>query len=291
MNPLETILQALGSIGQGTPASAQGIQQEQLANRQLNQPGTVTVGDQKVSFPPSVMGSERQGQLLGQQSPLLATISQLVNSLNPIDWMGGMQGAEQALPALGGRFFHGTPNVFKEFDPAVSKASGLVGPGIAYLTDNPKVAETYAQGVTHGIQGLGDISPNIRPYAVQNFNAFKTSQSLPQTDLDALTRSILTSLGESSGGFQKGSQVNRAQNVVNAIRPQADSGQAVFDTLQSMLGPERTNQVLKNAGFQAIEYPGGAIMGDTPHRAINVLDPSIMQNLFEVLAGSGGVAK
>jgi hypothetical protein len=51
-----------------------------------------------------------------------------------------------------------------------------------------------------------------------------------------------------------------------------------------MLGPDRTNQILKQAGFQAIEYPGGSIMGDIQHRAINVLDPSIMRNLFEALA-------
>lgn len=104
MNPFNQLLQALSSIGQGTPQSAQALQQQQAADTQLNRMG-------------SLMGSQRQGQLQGQQSPLAATAAQLVNALNPIDWMGGM-GAEGSLahvPAtfrnIGLQRVQGTPDL------------------------------------------------------------------------------------------------------------------------------------------------------------------------------------
>lgn len=100
MNPFESLLQALSSIGQGTPESAQGIQQEQGADQQLNQQN-------------SVMGSERQGQLLGQQSPFEATLNQLLSFFNPGNIGGPAGGGVQAMAGLAGR----TGKVFKEAAP------------------------------------------------------------------------------------------------------------------------------------------------------------------------------
>lgn len=142
MNLLETLHQALGSIGQGTPASAQGIQREQAANQQLNQQN-------------SVMGSERQGQLLGQQSPLAATISHLVNALNPIDWMGG-QGAE-------GMAAH-VPGTYRALGLERSGASGSLNPA-QYLAKlqmetNFKRFQELVQMFTR--QGLGESFPVAR---------------------------------------------------------------------------------------------------------------------------------
>ncbi len=221
----------------------------------------------------------------------------------------------QSLATRGGRYFHGTPNVYNEMDPAVSKASGAVGPGVGYLTNTPSVAEDYAMGATHGatpmqmqdltrvlqgtagehqrIQNLASelpagFAPNIRPYLVKNHNALVTNQPFPQEDMDALVRTLQQTLGTASpGSFQKGGAANRAANVVAAVKPQVgQEGQQIWDTLNGMLGPDRTNQILRQAGFQSIQYPGGDITGSaTKHTAINVLDPSIMQNLFDALVG------
>ena len=84
MNPLQQLLQALMSVGQGTPQSAEAIQREHVADASLNQQG-------------SLMGSQRQQQLTGDQDPLLATLAKLMNVANPIEWMGGMAGGSGAV--------------------------------------------------------------------------------------------------------------------------------------------------------------------------------------------------
>ena len=292
MNPIEQLLKALSMVGQGTPESAAATNREMGADAQLNQQG-------------SVMGSKRQGELTGGQDPLLATLSKLINAANPIDWMGGMAGGPAAQAVAGGRFFHGTPKVFDKFDPLLSKSSGLVGPGHAYLTSSPKVAGGsglphapggYAAGATHMESSAPTIEqamsagmqPNIRPYQVKPHNSLVTDKPFPQQDMDMLLNAIRQNLGTPQpGSFQKGNQANRATNVANSVRSQSGgSGQQVYDQLLNTLGPDRANQVVKQAGFQSIQYPGGNLMGDEAHQAMNVLDPSIMQNLFEALAGS-----
>ena len=306
MNPLDSLLQALQPkqnpnqqdiypLGQGHGLPAD------IANFALN-----NLYQYGKSFAPANAQMQQLFQTAQQGRP----DPQLLNSL-----MASVSGYVNPIAGVtmpGGKFFHGTPEAFNEFDPAMSKSSGLVGPGVSYLTNNPTVAADYAKGATHGIGPMTDealttylknnnydlahmknFAPNIRPYQLAPHNAFVTDQPLGQADMDSMLRTLQTSLGTpTSGGFQKGSQAGRAANVQAAVRQQVGKpGQATFDTLTNMLGPERTNQILKQAGFQSIYYPGGALMGEIPHQAVNVLDPSIMTNLFDFLAGKTGAAK
>lgn len=285
MNPLDQLLQML--FGQAKP------------RQDLGEAAPVATFAGRVVHPSdttqTVMARMPMGSGEGDiNAALQATLGSLVQP--------AMGAATKALaPKLlammvpGGRFFHGTPNVFNEFDPARSKSSGLAGPGVAYLTDNPTVASDYAAGATNGVGANPSIQkaiaqgmqPNIRPYLVKTHNSFVTEAPMGAQDMSALLAALGRDLGQSSsGGFQKGGSANRAANAQAAVRAQAGGpGQAVYDTLTNMLGPDRANQVIKNAGFQSIQYPGGTIMGDVQHRAINVLDPAIMQNLFDALMG------
>lgn len=241
---------------------------------------------------------------------LQATLQALAQ---PAMQTGGTMLAKALVPKLlammvpAGRAYHGTGAVYPEFDPNMSRASGKVGPGVGYTTDNPTVAGGtgapnapggYAAGATQLAKSAPTIEeaiaaglqPNIRAYWGKEHNSFITDKPFPQADMDALIASIRQGLGGqvSSGGFQKGgagAAANRTNNAIAAVKSQAGGlGQGVFDTLQNMFGPERTNQLIKNAGFQSITYPGGQTMGEIPHTARNVLDPTILQNLYEALA-------
>ena len=302
MNPLQSLYQAFGvDMPQYDPAEAQ-------AQHQLAQQGSVMAQSPQPFQGHPVLG------------PLTQVLGQALDFANPINWMGGPAGVAGAMTVPAGEMFHGTPSVFEEFNPAVSKASGLVGPGVAYMTDNPlQVASDYAMGATHGVFPMdtdqltqilkmspgsqnafhggpipADYAPNIRPYQMAEHNSFVTQEPFPQKDMDALLQSLRESTPPSSseGGFSKVSPGQRMANVAKQVQGlTGESGKAVYDTLVNNLGPERANQVIKNAGFKSISYEGGSIMGGTPHRAVNVLDSSILQNLFDFLAGKAGTVK
>lgn len=197
------------------------------------------------------------------------------------------------------RMYHGTPSAFQEVNPALAKSSGLFGPG-HYVTNEPAVASEYAQGATHGVSPMSneqltsmmklnppgnfysqldlpqEYSPNIRPYQVAEHNTFMTNQPVAQADIDRLAASASKVAGEG----------RRAQNAAATVRSNAgELGKKVWQSLADFMGPEKANQAMLNAGFQSISYPGGDIMGTIPHQARNVLDPSIMQNLFDALTG------
>lgn len=205
----------------------------------------------------------------------------------------------------GGRFFHGTPKVFNEFDPKLSKSEGLVGPGVAYMTNSaehaggtgvPGTHGGYAAGATHGIgqaptveQAVAaGLQPNIRPYAVKPHETLDIAQPLAQADMEKILLGVREhfSNAPATTGFSK-SKVNpaqRIQNVQAAVKGSTGHfGQDAFAILQQIVGPETANSILRKGGFQSISYPGGALMGGTPHKAINVLDPTIMKNLFDSL--------
>lgn len=299
MNPLESLYQALGSQPYD-PAEAQ-------AHQQLAQQGSVMA-----KAPTPFQGHPVLG-------PLTQVLSQALDFANPINWMGGAPGAVEALPVPGGPMFHGTSHAFEELSPQFSKSSGLVGPGVGYFTDNPlHVASDYAMGATQGVAPMApeeltallkakppgdyysqldlprDYAPNIRPYQMAPHESFVTQEAFPQKDMDRLMQALRQAEPPPStrGGFFKGNPAKRMENVARQVQGlTGESGKAVYDTLVNNLGPERANQIIKDAGFKSISYEGGQLMGGTPHRAVNVLDSSILQNLFDFLVGRAGTVK
>lgn len=100
MNPLDNLMQALQSLGTGTPESAQALQQGNAADQQLNQPPPTEHWWQPAGQG-SIMGSARADPRAAQaaQGPAMSTVRDLVNALNPINWMGGPAGASSAVMA------------------------------------------------------------------------------------------------------------------------------------------------------------------------------------------------
>lgn len=100
-NLLSNLMQAYQSLGTGTPETAAATQQAGNADTQLNNAG-------------SVMGSEKAGPRADQasQGPLGATISQMLEAANPINWMGGPAGVAASAPGI-------IPRAMKTMTPAI----------------------------------------------------------------------------------------------------------------------------------------------------------------------------
>jgi len=75
MNPIEALLQALSTIGTGTPSSSDALVRELAAQQELERQGSVMAKPQNT------------------QGPAMRTISTLINALDPTNWMGGVGGA------------------------------------------------------------------------------------------------------------------------------------------------------------------------------------------------------
>lgn len=144
MDLTQSLLQALQSMGTGTPESAAAIQRSNTADAQLNQQN-------------SVMGSAKTDprEARAAQGPALSTIRDLVNLLNPIDWMGGMAG--------GGAAAH-VPGTYRALGLERSGASGTLNPAqyLAKLQMEPNY-ERFKQLVQMFTkQALGESFPVAR---------------------------------------------------------------------------------------------------------------------------------
>jgi hypothetical protein len=201
----------------------------------------------------------------------------------------------QNIMRKGGEVFHGSPHIFGEVDVKKTNPGSLVGPG-HYVTDNPTIANTYAEGATAlnaaaGSPGAGalekiaqNMKPNIRSYQMAPHNTLDTSIPLPKGDFSRIVKALqeaefVQKAGKHGTITPAMQQANAVANFTGSVLPDVSPSQQAWSTLASMFGNEKANDLLKKAGFQSITYPGGRVLGGEQHQATNVLDPSILSNL------------
>lgn len=320
MNEFETLLEELFSQAKPRPDLGQEKPVATMAGRVVTGDETLTqalrrlpMGSGEGDLPSAL--SATAGALA--QPAMQAGSSVLAKTLMP-------KLLATMIPASRG--FHGTP-VTPEgpLTPNYggSDTGGLVGPGL-YLSNNPEVTSglpgpgkspSYAFGATQGVQhapvtveqatqflrtgntpyGEGvpaNYAPQTHAFQVSKHNSFITDKPVPQAEYDAILNALkqhTTERGASSKGLSaERIAANQVANVKSQAKP-GDFGAKIWEALQTTIGPRRANDVLQKAGFQSISYPGGHLSGDTlKHQAVNILDPKILQNLFDYLASIQG---
>lgn len=197
--------------------------------------------------------------------------------------------------------FHGTPQVFGEFD--IGKAQpGLYGKGI-YFTENPAITEGYAgksvarwhpdfqrtlDNLRADAKRLGDampagnrqllndleasaapVAPNVRPVFLNVKKPFDVEAAIEPAQL----KKIAAVLDDLIPGTKLAKEFSSITDYV--------SGSRLYDILREKFQPDMVTAILKKAGYDSITHIGGKVSGGKPHRVWIVFDPKQAISAFE----------
>lgn len=128
-NPPDALLTTLGSIGQGTPQSAEALRREGGADAALN-------------LANSLMGSSKAAprEAAQRQGPALSTLTDTLNTLNPLNFMGGFGGTSGAVIAP-----TANKTLLAAFDALRTKAPKLM----AQIDETARTLFPYLVGAEH----------------------------------------------------------------------------------------------------------------------------------------------
>lgn len=209
------------------------------------------------------------------------TRAQLLTSLD--DKIRGLTEAEKPIPAalaharetVYQRLYHGTGSAFDAPDPGRFATDGLYGPAY-YLTDNPKIASSYA--ITRaGADGAAGVRPVDVPRGLNLFD----------TEADGLTATTLTNRLRATG------RTELADAIDQHLGDRPYNGDQVYRMVEGLTGSrQRTNRVLALAGYDGVRYPGGQHMplqdangSDILHNAVAVF-PESLPKVRNALSGT-----
>ena len=146
------------------------------------------------------------------------------------------------------------------------------------------------------LEQADNLRPNVMPFEMQPHNTFDVS-NFPTDDINSLLAAVrrqpwqdkATKYGTVSAETQAqnlhNSLVNSFTNPgMSPLNNPLTPGESVFQTLHSIMGPDKANALLREAGFQSIKHPGGILMGGPKHTAYNVLDEAILEPLVKAMA-------
>lgn len=193
----------------------------------------------------------RTGQINDTGQPELQTArDQLVQRQYPVTPVG----APRSL------VFHGTRRAgFERFDPQAFDPDALYGPGL-YVTDNPRVAGTYAASWDFQITPGGGIYP-LRVEIPDNRVLDMDAREIPEKLLSRARRDGYIGDNERPGSMEEfyNALVGRRGSTVEA------------------------NDWLRARGYEALTYVGGVRMAgpdDPEHRAWVLLDPGLAKGAY-----------
>ena len=186
--------------------------------------------------------------------------------------------------------FHGTPHAFKEFDLSKTKP-GLYGKGI-YLTDDPSITSGYADlNLPYGradVTALKNYAPNVRPAFVRiekpfDMNRMYTKEEARQLINEAGKLRPMTGLTGVRGVPEAYKTVNVLEGDLSRETGKSNivSGERLFQSIRSILGPDQTTQALQANGYDGITHIGGKISGGKPHRVYIAFDPKQVVSPFD----------
>lgn len=125
--------------------------------------------------------------------------------------------------------------------------------------------------------------PNVTKYAFEPDDVLDIRAPLGQKEYSRLVRTLMAQprpAHAKRGTARAEAPLNRAERALadirqlraQAMRNEPVAMNAAWHALVDRLGPTRANEVVREAGFDAIAYPGGAMTGGKPHNALVVLN-------------------
>jgi hypothetical protein len=217
--------------------------------------------------------------------------------------LGAMRGAQQGpltkVLTEAGRpkqVYHGTPQVFSEFDPKYANAKSLYGPG-HYFTENADVAAGYTQ--TKKITGKAvmgpdgkysvERAPNVRPAYLDVTKPFDMDREVGEGTIEKIAKAVDKKYGEGAADYARetaeaaAEQLNHTGHTVYRI-----FSQRAMDKDGNPIGQAAMNALLKELGFDGITHVGGQNKG-MQHRVWIAFDPKQIHNPYEYEAQQRGL--
>jgi len=152
--------------------------------------------------------------------------------------------------------FHGSNAVFKEFDQSKARlANDFYGGGVAYFTDDPKIAEQYAKGMSKktGAPVVYEVKLTLkRIFDVDDVFSGKDLEDLVGSDIDSFLRGAGLMI---AGSDQYKLKSDYKQGILSV------SGDQTFKGLsRGMIQTAAARMKLIKAGYNGLRYNGGLNM-------------------------------
>lgn len=342
-NPLASIIQAL--LGQAQPRPDLTSQVDVNAPITVNNQSLLTPRNAPATFagrvirpgetPAQVLSRLPEGGAPGEEgamAPVAALPSVLGETIGRLGMLGSLRNIAKGLK---GKFqtavvdkeglprvvYHGTPQVFGEFDINKSQP-GLYGKGI-YLTESPEVAGGTGQyssrvggtelgyatprtvsDVTHITAAIREAKNELRGWE----QSLKPERDIHIRDLQEKVSKLQAQLGRELNvrnpnvrpafvDIRKPFDIDgphSTSEILQIIRAAGKeipsykhpygtlNGDEAYQYLRSILGTEHNvNAALQKAGYDGITHIGGAITGGAPHRVWIAFDPKQVRSAFD----------
>lgn len=189
-------------------------------------------------------------------------VTYLINKWNVIRYEDIKNVSESPIPNVY-HVYHGSNAKFKEFTDKTKRIpNDYYGGGLAYFTDDKKVALTYSKAMTArygGEETLYAVNLTLR-------NFFDVDKKFTGNELKAFFSYIkpeefARGAGLLKAGMDKYTILARLDNGTMEI-----SGKDVFKGLSSgMVNTSRAQDILKKMGYDGLRYNGGDNMGSSHH--------------------------
>ncbi|MFA6046748.1 MAG: hypothetical protein WC718_17325, partial [Phycisphaerales bacterium] len=174
------------------------------------------------------------------------------------------------------RYYHGTGSAFDKLEAGKFDPNGLYGPGY-YLTDEPRVASSYAE---QGAANIGSPSaPNVR--------AVDVPDEMRLLDVDNLTQQQAQAVIDTMPPLQQ-------RRIYQGMRDSGGSSD-FYSTLDTVLGGRAAaNKALAQAGYDGIQHQGGQVTpirdaaGNAVEHNVAVIFPESLPKLRNAISGTEG---
>lgn len=199
----------------------------------------------------------------GTQQYLNWVLNKWRNWKNPISNIGVSGLFEEKTPNIIDAF-HGSNIRFKEFSVKAKRVpNDFFGGGVAYFTDDKKVALTYSRAMTYrygGEEHLYAVQLNMR-------NVFDVDKIFSGEELKAFFKYIKVEEFARGAGLLKAGGEEKYTVLAKLSGGHMElSGKDIFRGLSSgMVNSSKAEDILKKMGFDGLRYNGGDNMGAGKH--------------------------
>jgi hypothetical protein len=177
-------------------------------------------------------------------------------------------------------WYHGTGTkglTAETLTPDFGRDTSLFGAGI-YVTDNPTVAEGYAKARSKRTGTPTVYSLRLKSGAVMDLKERPHPDLVDALMLAAGDNPDLQAGATAAGQARTGDDAMRG--FLNAVAE--DSHDNMTPASEYVEPFQEFRQSLREKGWTALEYEGGKRVGKQPHRALVIIDPTVIESLQAV---------
>ena len=175
--------------------------------------------------------------------------------------------------------YHGSGQIFDQFDASKARiVNDYYGSGVAYFTDNEKVAEGYAKAMSKKEGSRGRVIYKCqlslgKIFDVENTYTGKELKRLVGSNVEAFAR---------GAGLMKAGIGDEKYQILGALKEgnYTLKGDLVFKAMSNGMVATRSARIkLQSLGYDGLRYNGGILTGSIKHSVYLAYEPNMIRIL------------